>query len=63
MEKLIKFLNGRPVHVKVLVLIALCILVYFISGCGFKADKVYFENPDLNFGKDRSSLWMRQQAR
>lgn len=60
MEKIKDLLKGKPIYVKILILIALGILVYFSSGCGFRADKVYLENPDVQFGK-RSLLWTQQQ--
>lgn len=61
MEKIKDLLKGKPIYVKVLILIALGILIYFTSGCSLKADKVYLENPDVQFGTKRSLLWIQQQ--
>lgn len=51
MDKLKQFLHGKPFWVKILIILALGIIVYFNSGCSLKADKIYFENPDLQIGK------------
>lgn len=61
MEKIKDLLKGKPIYVKILILIAFGILVYFTSGCSLKADKVYLENPDVQFGTKRSLLWIQQQ--
>lgn len=60
MEKLKEFLKGKPIWVKIVILISIGILVYFSSGCSLKADKVYFENPDMQLGIKRSLLWIQQ---
>lgn len=61
MEKIKDLLKNKPVWVRLLILIALGILVYFSSGCSLKADKIYLENPDVQFGTKRSLLWIQQQ--
>lgn len=51
MDKLKEFLNGKPIWIKVIILVCIGILIYFSSGCALKADKVYFENLDTDLFK------------
>lgn len=51
MDKLKDFLSGKPIWVKIVILICIGALVYFSSGCSLKADKVYLENLDTNLSK------------
>lgn len=51
MDKLRDFLSGKPIWIKIIILVCIGVLVYFSSGCSLKADKVYFENLDTNLSK------------
>lgn len=51
MDKLKDFLSGKPIWIKIIILVCIGVLIYFSSGCSLKADKVYFENLDTNLSK------------
>lgn len=51
MDKLKDFLSGKPIWIKIVILVCIGVLVYFSSGCSLKADKVYLENLDTNLSK------------
>lgn len=48
MEQLKNFLSGKPLWVKIIILICVGFLVYFSTGCALKADKIYLENLHTN---------------
>lgn len=48
MDKIKDLLKGKPVYVKVILLIALGIIIYFTQGCAFKADEVFIKQPDFS---------------
>lgn len=58
MEKIKELLKDKPLWVKAIIIAAIAIIVFFTQACSLKADKVYFENPNLEFGK-KNSVWAR----
>lgn len=48
MDKIKDLLKGKPYWVKVLLLIALGVIIFFTQGCAFKADEFYIKNPDFS---------------
>ena len=51
MDNLKEFLFGKPIWIKIIILICVGVLVFFSSGCSLTADKIYFENLDSNLIK------------
>lgn len=57
MEKLKELLKDKPLWIKAIIIAAIAIIVFFTQACSLKADKIYFENPNLELGK--KSVWVR----
>ena len=57
MDKLKDFLSGKPIWIKIAILICIGVLVYFSSPCSLKADKFYvthWKTSILNYHKKKS---------
>lgn len=52
MDKIKDLLKGKPYWVKILILIALGVIIFFTQGCALKADEFYIKNPDFSFNKN-----------
>lgn len=48
-EKLKEFISGKPWYVKVLVLIFVCVIAYFSTGCAYKFHADNIDNISREF--------------